>query len=134
MSDFDVRNIPSGPEPVEEPIPFDDSDAKESSGISHAPLTLGPEPVAIPETKPAGQTPEPESQPVQQQSANTAGKITGCKTFFTKLHSGAIEFLDGQITEWIKKNPNLTIKSTNSTVGEVRAKITEQNLIITIWF
>ncbi|MHC4131052.1 MAG: hypothetical protein ACYSSP_12440 [Planctomycetota bacterium] len=134
MSDFDVRDIPPPPEVNEEPIPFDDddSDEGESSGVSHSPLTLGPEPVKIPETKPSQQPAV--SAPAQQQAAPSAGRITGCKTFFTKLHPGAIEFLDGQITEWIKKNPDKTIKSTNSTVGEVQAKKTEQNLIVTIWF
>jgi hypothetical protein len=137
MSDFDVRNIPPGPEPVEEPIPFDDnnSDKGDSSGVSHSPLTLGPEPVKIPETKSEKPAEQPTvTAPAQQQNNPSVARITGCKTFFTKLHPGAIEFLDGQITEWIKKNPNSTIKSTNSTVGEVQAKKTEQNLIITIWY
>jgi hypothetical protein len=132
MSDFDVRNIPPAPEVNEEPIPFDDSDGKDSSDVSHAPLTLGPEPVEIPETKPSIQAAAPE--PAQQKTAPSAGRITACKTFFTKLHPGAIEFLDGQIAEWIKKNPAVVIKSTDSTVGEVQAKKTEQNLIITIWY
>jgi hypothetical protein len=134
MSDYDVRNIPPAPEPIEEPIPFDDTDADkgEPSGISHSPLTLGPKAVKIPETKSSEQSSVPVTAP--SQTPSSIGRITGCKTFFTKLHPGAIEFLDGQITEWIKKNPDKTIKSTNSTVGEVQAKKSEQNLIITIWY
>ncbi|MHC4266448.1 MAG: hypothetical protein ACYSUK_11020 [Planctomycetota bacterium] len=134
MSDFDVRNIPPAPEINEEPIPFDDddSDKGESSGVSHSPLTLGPDPVKIPETNP--NQPQDASGPAPQQTVPPAGRITGCKTFFTKLHPGALEFLDGQITEWIKKNPNVTIKSTNTAVGEVQAKKSEQNLIVTIWY
>jgi hypothetical protein len=137
MSDFDVRNIPPSPEANEEPIPFDDDNSAEgeSAGVSHSPLTLGPDPVKIPETKADNPAVQPVgAAPAQQQNTPSFSRITGCKTFFTKLHPGAIEFLDGQITEWIKKNPDATIKSTNSTVGEVQAKKTEQNLIITIWY
>jgi len=137
MSDFDVRNIPPGPEPIDEPVPFDDdNDEENTTEVSHSPLTLGPEPVKVPETPPetpsAGKTVGEGS--AQQQNTPVGGRITGCKTFFTKLHPGAINFLDGQITEWLKKNPSITVKSTDSTVGEVQAKKTEPNLIITVWY
>jgi hypothetical protein len=136
MSDFDVRNIPPGPDPIEEPVPFDDNSNENSTEVSHSPLTLGPEPVKIPEKEPEDKPAQQSAvvTPAQQQNAPVTGRITGCKTFFAKLHVGAIEFLDGQITEWIQKNPNISIKSTDSTVGEVQAKKTEQNLIITVWY
>jgi hypothetical protein len=59
---------------------------------------------------------------------------TGVKTFFTKLHTGAIDFLDEQITNWLKQNPGIIIKQTNTTVGEVQGKKTEPNIIITVWY
>ena len=62
------------------------------------------------------------------------GRITGCKTFFTKLHAGAIEFLDDQITGWLKDNPNIVLKSTDVSVGEVAAKKTEPNILIVVWY
>jgi len=65
---------------------------------------------------------------------NAAGRITGCKTFFTKLHAGAIEFLDEQITSWLRDNPNIVIKSTNVSVGEVAAKKTEPNILVVVWY
>ena len=61
-------------------------------------------------------------------------RISGCKTFFTKLHAGAIEFLDEQITNWLRDNPEIVIKSTNVSVGEVAAKKTEPNILVVVWY
>ena len=64
----------------------------------------------------------------------TQARITGVKTFYAKLHGGSITFLDEQITNWLKDNPNITIKCTNIVVGDIVAKNTEPNLIVTIWY
>jgi len=61
-------------------------------------------------------------------------RIASCKTFFTKLHAGAIEFLDEQITGWLKENPDVVIKKTNVCVGEVAAKKSEPNILIVVWY
>jgi len=109
-------------------IPFDDSDGGPKTEISHAPLNLGgavgsaPAPAAKP-------TPKPASAPMP-----AAGRITGVKIFFTKLHTGAMDFLSEQITDWLASNPNVVIKHTNIAVGEVAAKKTEPNLIVTVWY
>jgi hypothetical protein len=58
----------------------------------------------------------------------------GVKTFFTKLHAGAIEFLDEQITNWLKDNPGITIKRTNTVTGEIQGTKTEPNIIVTVWY
>jgi len=58
----------------------------------------------------------------------------GVKTFFTKLHPGAMNFLDEQITKWLKENPHVTVKRTNIVTGQVQAKKTEPNIIITVWY
>jgi hypothetical protein len=67
-------------------------------------------------------------------AAGGADRITGCKTFFTKLHPGAIDFLDGQINQWLKDNPSVVIKMTNTAVGEVQGKKTEDNILMTVWY
>ena len=128
----DKLELGTPPAAAATPIPFDDSGPGDE--ISHAPLSLGnsgpvvaPSPAATPVKKP-----EPPKQ--QTPVASSADRITGCKTFFTKLHAGAIDFLNGQITEWLAANPNIAIKLTNSVVGEVAAKNTEPNLIITVWY
>ena len=66
--------------------------------------------------------------------AVSSARITGVKTFFTKLHPGAIEFLDEQICTWLKKNPGVSIKQTNITPGPVQSKKTEPNILITVWY
>lgn len=66
--------------------------------------------------------------------ANGSDRITGCKTFFTKLHPGAIDFLDEQINQWLKDNPAVVIKMTNTSVGEVQGKKTEANILMTVWY
>jgi hypothetical protein len=61
-------------------------------------------------------------------------RINGMKTFFAKLHAGSLTFLEEQIQGWLKDNPTVTIKATNVTTGEVQAKVTEPNLIVTVWY
>ena len=122
---------PSQPIPFDrnsdKPIPFDIGDISQP-GISHSPLDLG-----------AGTTeaqkiamPKPVLKP--QEKIVSADRITGVKTFFTKLHPGALEFLDEQISAWLKQNPGIVIKRTNVTTGEVQAKKSEPNIIITVWY
>jgi len=125
------------------PIPFDEGGADES-GISHAPLNLGGGPTPSP--KPAA--PKPAESTVQTpkievpksfrekstEKAVSSDRITGVKTFFTKLHAGAINFLDEQISKWLTENPDVVIKRTNTVTGEIQGKKTEPNIIITVWY
>jgi hypothetical protein len=102
-------------------------------GISHAPLDLGgSRAVEITKREAPKQTVQ-RSKPMTG-SAGPAERIIGVKTFFTKLHTGAVIFLDEQITEWLQKNPDIVIKRTNTVVGEIQAKKTEPNIIITVWY
>lgn len=155
MDNFDLVNYNEGeelPEPdpeVDKPIPFDDSDSvsgpekahSDTSHVSRTPLTLGSNQAgAKQEAKPAAKSTEkPASTPAAApggpvSQAAHPGKITHLKTFFTKLHPGALVFMDEQITEWLKNHPEVTVKKTNVTVGEVQAKKTEPNLIVNIWY
>jgi ABC-type glycerol-3-phosphate transport system substrate-binding protein len=79
--------------------------------------------------QPAGPT---ATKPAERTSS--AERITGVKTFFTKLHGGAIEFLDEIISKWLKDNPGISIKQTNIITGEIQGKKTEPNIIITVWY
>lgn len=118
--------------------------------VSRAPLNLGgvTAPPASPATPPAV-TPPAASGPVRpatpvaaprplparpMPAAGLPERVTGCKTFFTKLHPGAIDFLDEQITQWLKDNPGVVIKMTNTTTGEVQGKKTEANILMTVWY
>jgi len=130
------------PIPLDEPIPFDDIGPGES-GVSHAPLDLGgptqaPKPAA---PKPAAPRP-PAARPKMSVEtskgstvkSNSGDRIVGVKTFFTKLHAGAMAFLDEQICRWLKSNPDVIVKRTNVVTGDVQGKKTEPNIIITIWY
>jgi len=142
MDNFDSSKV-SGNENLDAPTPFDrdldrpipfDDDDKSETGVSHAPLTLGGGgPVEAPQVEAAPQLTRPVEKKPQEKIVST-DRITGIKTFFTKLHPGAIEFLDEQIGKWLKENPGVTIKRTNVTTGDIQAKKTEPNIIITVWY
>ena len=129
------KPIPFDNDP-EKPIPLDDLDTPVQK-TSHSPLDLGG-------SHPAGmqKVPKPAAQPkpVVAKAASSmsgdvsSGRITGIRTFFTKLHVGALSFLDDQIMDWLKSNPNIVVKQTNVCVGEVQGKKTEPNIVITIWY
>lgn len=142
MDNFDSHKL-SGNEELDKPVPLDDDSDKpipfdddtSQTKVSHSPLNLGgggEASVAKPVVeKPIVEKPTVE-KPVEKKAS--ADRITGVKTFFTKLHPGAMEFLDEQIQKWLRENPGVSIKLTNTTVGEVQAKKTEPNIIITVWY
>lgn len=109
----------------EKPIPFDDSDTA-GANVSHSPLNLG-----------GGSTAEvlqPKLGAPPEEKIVSSERITGVRTFFTKLHPGAMEFLDQQISNWLGANPGLSVKRTNVSTGEVQGKKTEPNIIVTVWY
>jgi hypothetical protein len=113
----------------DKPIPFDDDDI--STTVSHAPLNLGGGTTSgMPEVN----FNKTEDKPKPAETEVSTERITGVKTFFAKLHAGAIAFLDEQITNWLNDNPGITIKRTNTVTGDVQAKKTEPNIIITVWY
>ena len=104
--------------------------------ISHSPLNLGGS-TAAPAPKPKAKvTTQPIGSVVKKvdRTASSSVRITGVRTFFVKLHPGAIKFLDEQISDWLKDNPGVKIKQTNTTVGEIQGKKTESNIIVTVWY
>ena len=131
MDNFGIDKTPPGRD-LNEPIPFDNDTS--GASVSHSPLDLGG----------GGKTEAPKiERPTQSAGAaakkpaekiNSVERITGIKTFFTKLHPGAIDFLDEQITKWLKDNPSIIIKRTNSVTGEIQGKKTEPNIVITVWY
>jgi hypothetical protein len=127
MDNFNTSNFPGNENP-DKPIPLDDDTSK--TKVSHSPLSLG-----------GGSTTEVAKPVVEKPSVGkpaekkaSADRITSVKTFFTKLHPGAMEFLDEQIQKWLRENPGVHIKLTNTTTGEVQAKKTEPNIIISVWY
>jgi hypothetical protein len=109
----------------ERPIPFDNTET-EANSISHAPLNLDGS--SMPSLV------EPVSTDKTTGDKSSPDRITHIKTFFSKLHAGSLDFLDQQVDHWLKQNPGIVIKRTNTTVGSVVAKKTEPNIILTIWY
>ncbi len=136
MDNFDMSNFGSQdlnePIPLDEdfdkPIPFDDVGTSET-GVSHSPLDLGGGTAKVPKIE----VPKPVAKKPAEKIAST-DRIAGVKTFFTKLHPGAMNFLDEQITKWLTENPHVVVKRTNIVTGQVQAKKTEPNIIITVWY
>jgi hypothetical protein len=90
------------------------------------PPAASPAPPKAPVVRPA---------PPKPPAVGAAGdRITNCRTFFTKLHPGAIKFLEDQITAWLKENPGIVIKRTDVTTGEILEKKAEPSLIILVWY
>ena len=125
----DEEPISFGDTPVE-PIPFDDSDDVGDSKVSHSPLNLGGDSTA------AFSVPSLNAKPIKKAKEKLASsdRITGVRTFFTKLHVGSVAFLDEQINSWLKANPGVVVKKTNSTTGMMVGKKNEPNIIINIWY
>ena len=129
----DIIRFDETPKESPKPIPFDDSDIKDTGskpGISHSPLSLGKSGASSPSQsqfassikKPAGKL------------ASSEGRISGVKTFFAKLHIGSVNYIDEQINDWLRENPGVSIKMTNVTVGDVVSKTTESNIIVNVWY
>ncbi|MFZ0034493.1 MAG: hypothetical protein WAK60_05840 [Sedimentisphaerales bacterium] len=129
MDNFDINKTPPRRDPNES-IPFDDTG---NAGVSHSPLNFGGGDAAkAPKTETPAQPPTIFKKPAEK--IVSAERITGVKTFFTKLHPGAIDFLDEQITSWLKSNPGISIKQTSTIAGEIQGKKTEPNIIVTVWY
>ncbi len=140
----------SGPIPqdggVGEPARPTEAQTTAPPNVSRAPLNLGgaasapvvpaaPRPASAPAApvapKPVVPRPVAAKPPA---GIGTVDRITGCKTFFTKMHPGAIHFLDEQITKWLAENPQISIKRTNVVQGDITEKKEEPNIVIVVWY
>lgn len=127
-------NKPASEKDPNESIPWDDN-----TGVSHSPLNLGGSGLNLGSSKPSVPPPpppvtSPTIKKVGAKMVSSQDRVTGMKTFFAKLHVGSMEFIDEQISSWLKENPGIVIKHTNTTTGMVVSKVTEPNLIITVWY
>jgi hypothetical protein len=136
MDNFNSSNL--GGQNLNEPIPLGedkpiplDAAGPSGGGVSHSPLELGG---SNPVERPKIEVPKPPVEKKSTEQIVSTDRIVGVKTFFTKLHPGAMNFLDEQITKWLQENPGVSIKRTNIVTGMVQAKKTEPNIVITVWY
>ncbi len=128
MDNFESSNFGKEKEDLDATIPFDDEDTSETS-VSHSPLSLGDSTAGVPKIEVSKSVAKKTTEKIV-----SSDRITGVKTFFTKLHVGSMDFLDEQITNWLSNNPGIKIKRTNTVTGPIQSKKTEPNIIITIWY
>ena len=100
-----------------------EDEVEDDKGISHSPLHLGGKGTNVSANGGIG-----------RKVVSDPDRITGVKTFFVKLHVGSMEYLDEQVSQWLKANPGIRIKHTNAVCGNIVGKKTEPNLIVTIWY
>lgn len=107
-----------------------------SPNVSRAPLNLGSGTgaAAPPAPSAAPRAPVLRQAPPKPAAVPGGDRIATCKTFFTKLHPGALHFLEEQITNWLKDNPGVVIKRTDVVTGEITEKKAEPSLIIVVWY
>jgi len=143
-----VSSNPNRSDNPNEPIPLSNGAAEParpaaapaaaSPGVSRAPLNLGGGPATpaapAPQKPPAVRPVTPKPPTTVGVSVAPVGRITACKTFFTKMHPGAIHFLDEMIAKWLAENPQVVIKHTNVLQGEITEKKIEQNIVIVVWY
>jgi hypothetical protein len=140
MDNFNINNMggkdSDKPIPLkrgsEKTVPFDSSGAG-GAKVSHSPLNLGSKAPGL--SQPQGSISH--TSPIrktQTEKVASSERITGVKVFFVKLHAGSITFLDEQIGKWLKENPGIVVKMTNTVTGMLMSKKTEPNLIVTVWY
>jgi len=59
---------------------------------------------------------------------------TRCRFFHTKLLATSVEYMENQINEWIDSDESIVVKHIGHVIGEMSGKITEQNLIVCVWY
>jgi hypothetical protein len=59
---------------------------------------------------------------------------TRFRVFHSRLSEGAIDFMTGQINDWLEANKEIVVKFSNTVVGPFEGKHTEPNLVITVFY
>jgi hypothetical protein len=118
------------------PIRLEPAPAAGAPSVSRAPLNLGSGAGAAAPATVAAAPRAPVLRPAAPRPAAVAGsdRITTCKTFFTKLHPGALHFLEEQVSGWLKDNPGVHIRRTDVVTGDITEKKAEPSLIIVVWY
>jgi hypothetical protein len=129
-----VSSNPNHSDNLNDSIPLSEGGAEPTR--SAAPLNLGggaaaPTAPAVPKATVLKPVPP---KPTASVGVAPGARITACKTFFTKMHPGAIHFLDEQIAKWLKEDPSIMIKAINVIQGEITEKKVEPNIVIVVWY
>jgi len=124
-----------------------------------APVPLDPdeeEPVVLEPPAPAGEVEEPislveSSGPSQVRMSKrfqdraaaradykrqlnvTGAGATRCRMFHSKVSAAALDMMQKQINDWLDSE-EIEIKQVGQTMGTMKGKTDEENIIITVWY
>ena len=139
------------PPPDDDVIPLDDAD--------DTPIALTPKPAKAPAPAPAA-APD-EDEPISLVETASTGQVrqatrlgeqirgqldfsrslnapgTGairCRIFHSKISDTSLKSLEDQINEWLDANPDVEVKHVGHNIGSMQGKVTEDNLVVTVWF
>ncbi len=63
----------------------------------------------------------------------TGAGATRCRMFHSKVSAAALELMHGQINTWLDQE-EIEIKHVSQTMGIMKGKVDEENVIITVWY
>ena len=63
----------------------------------------------------------------------TGAGATRCRMFHSKVSAPALELMQGQINTWLD-HEEIEIKHVAQTMGIMKGKVDEENVIITVWY
>jgi len=70
----------------------------------------------------------------QRQPNSTGHGAVHLKLFHAKLREDALEYLEGQVNDWLDKHPECEVKFSQMTVGQLKSKhADEPALFMSIW-
>ncbi len=59
---------------------------------------------------------------------------TRCRIFHSKLASTSLEYMEGQINDWLDSSDDIDVKQVGHVIGDMTGKKTEPNLIVMVWY
>jgi len=123
------------------PVPLDPDDEEPVLLEPPAPAADVDEPISLAET--SGPSQVRMSKRFQDRAAAKADykrqlNVTGagatrCRVFHTKVSAAAIEMMQKQINDWLDSE-EIEIKHVAQTMGIMKGKTDEENVIITVWY
>jgi len=63
----------------------------------------------------------------------TGAGATRCRMFHSKVSAAALEMMQKQINDWLDSE-EIEIKHVGQTMGTMKGKTDEENIIITVWY
>jgi len=63
----------------------------------------------------------------------TGQGATRCRVFHSKIAVASLEFMEGQINEWLDKE-KIEVKAVGHVIGTMEGKRPEPNVVVVVWY